>query len=283
MSSETIRVFVGAVHSHRLFVEVLRWSIQRHSRRAVEVLSIGELLGDSMVMPKRPENLPATPFSFQRFAVPMLAGFRGRAIYVDSDAVVLRDIEHLYEQPMHFGKKVLRRTAVGPDGRMKALASSVMLMDCKRLQNWTPQRIADALDRGQYSYVDLMKLKPIWLKGSMPQGWNSLDSHDPNTTSLVHYTRKATQPWICRGHPFEALWFEALYSGLDSGAVSRDAIDFSLENAYVRPSLAWQISNRELDSKRVPEGLHAADQAFLDHCGRYGFNNLDGDYRSTSR
>ena len=281
MSSEPIRVFVGAAHSHRLFVEVLRWSIQRHSSRKVEVVSIGELLGHSLVMPKRPENLPGTPFSFQRFAVPMLAGWQGRAIYLDSDKVVLRDIAQLYERPMRFGQKVLRRTASGPDGRVKMRSSSVMLMDCSRLQQWSPQRIADELDAGKYSYVDLMKLKPIWLKGSLPRGWNSLDYYEPGNTSLVHYTKKATQPWLCRGHPFESLWFEALYSGLDAGAVSQDAIDFSLEHGYVRPSLAWQVAHREMDSRRAPAELHAADQAFLDHCAQYAFNNLDGDYRPT--
>lgn len=282
MTSEPIRVFVGAVHSHRLFVEVLRWSIQRHTRRSVEVLSIGELVGDSLAMPKRPENLPNTPFSFQRFAVPMLAGWQGRAIYLDSDKVVLKDIAELYDRPMRFGQKVLRRTSMGPDGRVKMRGSSAMLLDCTRLRDWEPQRIADELDAGRYNYADLMKLRKIWLKGSLPRYWNSFDYLEPGRTGLVHHTKKSTQPWICRGHPFEAVWFEALYSGLDAGAVSREAVEFSLEHGYVRPSMAWQVAQRETDSRRAPEHLHAADQAFLDHCSQFGFNNLHGDYRRKS-
>uniref|UniRef100_UPI001842411F hypothetical protein n=1 Tax=Methylibium sp. TaxID=2067992 RepID=UPI001842411F len=77
-----------------------------------------------------------------------------------------------------------------------------------------------------------------------------------------------------------SFWFEALYSGLDAGEISQEAIDFSLENGYVRPSLAWQTQQRETDSNRVPAELHAADEAFLEYCRQHSFNNLDGDYRA---
>ena len=279
--NEPIRIYVGAVHSHRLMVEVLRWSIRRHTRRATEVLPIGELLGSDPPVPKRAENRPTTPFSFQRFAVPMLAGWQGRAIYLDSDQLVLRDIAELYELPMRFGARLLRRTEKGPDGRTGTHASSVMLLRCDRLRDWSPERIANDLDQGRYGYHDLMKLKPIWLKGSMPRHWNAFDHFEAGRTGLLHYTRRSTQPWIARGHRFEALWFEALYSGLDAGAVSRDAIDFAVANRYVRPSFGWQVERRETDSARVPAELQAADAAYLDHCSRHQFNNLDGDYRPT--
>ena len=278
---EPIRVYVGAVHSHRLMFEVLRWSIRRHTSRAVEVESIGRLLGPDMPVPRKPENRPVTPFSFQRFAVPMLAGWRGRAIYLDSDQLVLRDIAELYDRPMPFGARLLRRTEKGPDGRTGSHVSSVMLLQCERLKAWSPQAIADALDAGRMQYHDLMKLKPVWLKGSFPRQWNAFDHYEPGRTGLLHYTRRSTQPWIARGHPHEALWFEALYSGLDAGGVSREAVDFAIENRYVRPSFAWQVAQRETDSARVPAGLHAADAAFLEHCSRHQFNNLDGDYRPT--
>lgn len=280
MTTEPLRVYVGAVHSHRLLFEVLRWSIRRHASRPVEVQSIGELIGDGLVLPQRPENRPGTPFSFHRFAVPMLAGWRSRAIYVDSDQLVLRDIAELYDRPMRFGARVLRRIGRGPDGATGMRASSVMLLQCDRLRDWSPQRIADDLDAGRYSYEALMKLRPIWLKGSFPRHWNSFDHYEPGRTGLLHYTGKSRQPWLRRGHPFESFWFEALYSGLDAGEISQEAIDFSLENGYVRPSLAWQTQQRETDSNRVPAELHAADEAFLEYCRQHSFNNLDGDYRA---
>lgn len=280
MSTESLRIFVGAVHSHRLLFEVLRWSVRRHTQRPVEVHSIGELLGaDDLVLPQRAENRPGTPFSFHRFAVPMLAGWRGRAIYCDSDQLVLRDIAELHDLPMRFGARVLRRVWRGPDGKSGMRASSVMLLDCERLAGWTLRKIADDLDEGRYSYEGLMKLAPIRLKGSFSRHWNAFDHCEPGRTGLLHYTSKPRQPWLARAHPFESYWFEALYSGLEAGEVSQEAVDFSLAERYVRPSLAWQIERREIDSTRVPSELHAADAAFVEHCRQHSFNNLDGDYR----
>ena len=233
------------------------------------------------MLPKRPENRPVTPFSFQRFAVPMLARWQGRAIYCDADQLVLRDIAELHDLPMRWGARLLRRTEKGPDGRTGGHASSVMLLQCDRLRAWSPERVADDLDSGRYGYNDLMKLKSVWLKGSFSRHWNALDHYEPGRTGLLHYTRRSTQPWIARGHPFEALWFEALYSGLDAGSVSREAVDFAVANRFVRPSFGWQVERRATDSREVPADLQAADAAFLEHCSKQQFNNLDGDYRPT--
>lgn len=278
-TTEPIRVFVGAVHSHRLMFEVLRWSIKRHASRPVEVQSIGELTAPGLPVPKKPENRPITPFSFQRFAVPMLAGWRGRAIYVDSDQVVLRDIAALNDLPMRWGVRLLRRVGRrDPDGRTGSRTSSVMLLDCARLRAWEPQRIADELDAGRRDYAGLMRLKGTWPKGRMSRHWNAFD-HVEAGTCLLHFTHRPTQPWLARGHPHEAVWFEALYSGLDAGEVDPEAVSFAVANRFVRPSFAWQAERRETRSTGVPAELHAADAAFLDHCSRHQFNNLDGDYR----
>jgi hypothetical protein len=279
--NEPIRVFVGAVHSHRLMFEVLRWSIRRHTQRPVEVSAIGELLGTDPPMPKKPENRPVTPFSFQRFAVPSLAGFQGRAIYVDSDQIVLRDIAELHDLPMRWGARLLCRTGKGPDGRTGSHVSSVMLLRCDRLREWSPQQIADDLDSGRFGYHDLMKLKPIWRRGSFPRQWNAFDFYEPGRTGLLHYTRRSTQPWIACGHPHEALWFEMLYSGIEAGEVSREAVTFAVNNRFVRPSFDWQFQQRAVTSEGIPPELQQADADFLEHCSKHQFNNLDGDYRPT--
>jgi hypothetical protein len=260
-------------------VEVLAWSIRRNTRRQVEVHPIGERFPEGMPMPQKPENRPATPFSFQRFAVPQLAGYRGRAIYADSDQLVLRDIGELFDRRM-YGMRLQCRARSGPDGRTGGHASSVMLLDCEKL-DWSPERINRDLDDGRYSYKGLMALKPIWRKGRFPRHWNSLDHHEPGVTGLLHYTKRATQPWLVRDHAHGHLWFEALYSGLDAGAVSQAAIDFSLEHGFVRPSLRWQVERRLLVVEQVPAELKAADEAFFQHCSKNQFNNLDGDYRAS--
>ena len=47
--------------------------------------------------PATPANRPRTPFSFQRFLIPELCGFKGRGIYVDSDMQVFEDIRGLWK------------------------------------------------------------------------------------------------------------------------------------------------------------------------------------------
>lgn len=275
--NDVIRVYVGSVHSHRLLVEVLAWSIRRHASRPVEIHPIGDLLHGEMPMPRDPKNRPATPFSFQRFAVPMLAGYQGRAIYMDSDKVVLSDIARLFDAPM-YGMRLLCRRKGGPDYDNSRVRSSMMLLNCGRL-DWSPGKIAQDLDEGRYSYGDLMSLKSIRLKGSCSRHWNSLDLYEPGHTCLLHFTRKETQPWLCRYHPHPEPWFEALFSGLDAGAVSAESIEYSLKGGFVRPSLQWQVEQRVASPAAVPERFHAADEEFYEFCRRNKFNNLDGDYR----
>lgn len=268
---------MGSVHSHRLMVQVLRWSIQRHASRQAAVQSIGELLGGNLPLPRDPANRPATPFSFQRFAVPSLAGYQGRAIYMDADQLVLRDVAELFDRRF-WGLPLQCRSTGGPDGARNRNRSSVMLLDCARL-SWDPARIAADLDARRYSYHELMSLKFVPLKGRFPRYWNSLDHYEPGRTGLLHYTRRATQPWVSRRHPHAKLWFEALFSGLEAGAVEPAAVDEALAQGYCRPSLRWQLSERVAEPAAVPDALHEADLAFFKHCEKNQFNNLDGEYR----
>lgn len=273
-----VRIFIGSVHSHRLMVQTLSGSIRRHTRREVTVESIGERLGGNPPMPNNPAHRPATPFSFQRFAVPMLAGHQGRAIYMDADQLVLGDVAELHDRPM-WGLRLLCRPTGGPDGARKRNRSSVMLIDCGRT-DWSPQGIADGLDAGRFDYHALMSLKMVWLKGVFPRHWNSLDHYEPGRTRLLHYTRRPTQPWVSRKHPHAHLWFEALFAGLDDGAVQADTVREALENRYCRPSLAWQVEQREADASKVPARFDGADADFFSYCEKNQFNNLDGVYRN---
>lgn len=271
-----IRVFVGSAPSHRLMVDVLRWSIERRASMPVEVVAMSECFPNGLPMPAKPENRPGTPFSFQRFAVPELAGYRGRAIYLDSDQLVLRDIAELYARPM-WGMRLQCRPKGGPDGKRGRHRSSVMLLDCGRL-DWSVRSLVEALDAGRYDYRTLMSLNWVRGKGRFPRHWNALDHFEP-ATGLLHYTDRSRQPWVGRDHPHAALWFEALFDGLERGAITQQAVDFSVENGYVRRSLAWQCRQRVADPAAVPAALKAADAPFYERCRAQQFNNLDGDYR----
>jgi hypothetical protein len=78
-----IRVFVATEDAQMLPTRVLEYSIKKHTSMSVELVPMHES-GIRIPTPRDQVNRPRTPFSFQRYLVPQLAGFQGHAIYLDS-------------------------------------------------------------------------------------------------------------------------------------------------------------------------------------------------------
>ena len=94
---DPIRVFCGGDRSQQLPFEVFAHSVSRHTRRRVEVRTIDNALAP---IPEDPRFQPYTEVSFARFVIPALCQYRGRAIYMDSDMLVLADIGELWDTDM---------------------------------------------------------------------------------------------------------------------------------------------------------------------------------------
>ena len=107
-SNETIRVFVGVDRSQLLAVPVLEYSIKRHTTAKVEVVPMLDL---PVPKPQDPRNGQRTGFSFSRFCIPKLAGYRGKAIYMDADMLVFRDIRELWDIPFDGAKIIIQKLA----------------------------------------------------------------------------------------------------------------------------------------------------------------------------
>ena len=257
---EPIRVFVGVDRSQLLAVPVLEYSIKRHTTAAVEVVPMLDL---PVPAPKDPRNGQRTGFSFSRFCIPKLAGYRGKAIYMDADMLVFRDIRELWNIPFDGAKVVIQKEVkfeeqttakVGaPKKRKKQCA--VMLLDCERL-DWDIGRIVQEMDEGQYDYEQLMYdlciLREDEVKYGVPFEWNSLEHWDPETR-LIHYTDVYTQPWTAVGNPFGYLWFDEVRRMLDEGVLDAAKVEEDIRLGYLRPSLVRDIRWRH----RLPRALHA--------------------------
>ncbi len=247
-SHEPVRVFVGADRSQQLAVDVLAHSIRRHTRAEVEVIPMVDL---PVPTPRDPRNSQRTGFSFSRFCIPKLAGYRGRAIYMDADMQVFKDILGLWSLPFN-GAKVLIQEEVrhldrtltkenAPAVRRKQC--SVMLLDCSRL-DWDVEQIVAGLDAGHYTYeqlmADLCLLKEEEIGYDVPFEWNSLEHYDENTC-LIHYTDMGTQPWVsCRNSNGER-WFDEVREMLRSGALRWEQLEEEVRLGYFRPSLLREI------------------------------------------
>jgi hypothetical protein len=233
-----IRVFVGSDRSQRLAARVLEYTIRKHTSMSVEVTFMIDM---PIPMPKDPAKRPRTPFSFTRFLIPKLAGYRGKAIYVDSDMQVFSDVTDLWEQP--FGGATVLCT-VDPDEPARRRQYSVLLLDCSRL-DWDIDAIVRDLDEGRYTYEQLLYelciVPPDQVRPSLPERWNSLEKYVPGTTCLIHYTDMRTQPYVSKRNKNGNLWVQALRDAVADGFISEDEIKEAVRNDWVRPSLLAEV------------------------------------------
>lgn len=276
MTKPPVSIYIGSMPQHHLIVQVLTWSVLRNTRRPVQFHRIHER-APSFALPRRRENRPGTAFSFQRFLIPELAGYQGRALYMDADQIVFGDVGPLFDRPLQ-GQPVLPSNTDCWWQRKPQARSSVMLLDCDRLQ-WDVRELVADLDAERITYAELFALRQYRL--SLPARWNSLDRYLPGWTALLHYTSKPRQPWIHHRHRLASLWFRYLFQALDAGHIRENEVEDALAKGFVRPSMAWQVEHRLLDPRRLPPAVKALDTSYLEARARQGFNNTDGHFRKT--
>ncbi|WLG49329.1 glycosyltransferase [Pseudomonas sp. FP1742] len=256
---EVIRVYVGVDRSQLLAVPVLEYSIKRHTTAKVEVIPMLDL---PVPEPLDPRNGQRTGFSFSRFCIPKLSGYKGKAIYMDADMLVFRDIRELWNIPFDGAKIIIQQEVkftdestqkVGaPKTRKKQCA--VMLLDCERL-DWDVETIVRGMDEGRYDYDQLMSqliiLDEEHVKYGVPFEWNSLEHWDTDTR-LIHYTDVYTQPWSACGNKNAWPWFAEVRMMLADGTLTEAAIQKEIDLGYFRPSLLRDIKYRHF----IPSFLH---------------------------
>ncbi|MBM3800842.1 MAG: glycosyltransferase [Acidimicrobiia bacterium] len=255
-----VRVYVAATEAQMLAVRVLEYSIRKHASLAVQVSPLHQC-GIQIPTPAAPQNCPRTPFSFQRFLIPALTRYQGKAIYLDSDMQVFQDIRRLWNVPLE-GADLLAVQEPGTTGRRPQF--SVMLLDCGSLR-WDIEAIVSALNEGKLTYEQLMYEMAVApkIRPSLDSAWNSLERYDPGETCLVHYTDMNTQPWLSANNPLGYLWMRDLFEALDGGFLPASEIAEHVRRGFVRPSLLFQVEHRVEDSYLLPTKARRLDQGFV--------------------
>ena len=136
-------------------------------------------------------------FSPLRRMVPQLMGFQGRALVTDPDVFsVGGDVLELLDSDMAGKAVVCRNLPPEKGGGEGQWASSVLLLDCARLQSWRWDEQIDAMFAGQLDYKRWIQLadEPQGTIGELPEVWNSFDKLEADTR-LLHMTERLTQPW----------------------------------------------------------------------------------------
>mgnify|MGYP001174904063 CR=1 FL=1 len=133
-------------------------------------------------------------FTLTRFFPPEIMNYKGKALVIDPDVFSIRDISSIFDMDLK-NKSILARKVYNSD-ESYYWASSVMLLDCKKLKHWNKSELLEKLAKKMIDYRDLTSL---YLEnqdeiGELEEKWNHYDILNSETIFL-HNTNRITQPW----------------------------------------------------------------------------------------
>ncbi|KAM3101358.1 glycosyltransferase [Phormidesmis sp. 146-12] len=249
MSNHPIRVFIGSGEASLLERKVLIYSLRKHVQQPLDIYVLNGTHNAVELNDQEPFLAPmslrvkyrnATEFSLYRYLIPQLCNFQGKAIYLDSDMICLRDIQELFDTPLN-GCDFLAKKESYSHLEAGLWGLSVMLIDCDRCR-FDLETIVDELDQNLYAYSDFSCMSPKFLAhhpyrvGELDAQWNVFDYWDDHT-KLIHYTNLLTQPWKHPNHPYGDLWFQYLNEAMAAGIATERDIELSLVRSYVRQTI----------------------------------------------
>lgn len=195
-----IRIFVGCAPNHEDAESqaVLEWTLRKHASEPIKI--------EWMMLSRDPRSPYysdgargwqtsewATPFSGFRWGIPERCEWQGKAIYMDSDILILADIAELYHQEFQPGKFIMAKG--GNSWRF-----CVSLFDCaaaKQLDK--PLYQAKIIPDGHRRMVQ--ELTGSHYVQSFDGDWNCLDGENHSNledgrVKALHYTDMSTQPQL---------------------------------------------------------------------------------------
>jgi Glycosyl transferase family 8 len=180
--TDSFPVFVGFDERQAEAAAVTEFSIREHASIPVDIT----LLGAGRPPIETFQKTATTAFTYCRFLMPHLRQYEGRAFFCDCDVLVLGDIAELAEYDMDGCAVMVVRHQFKQQDRPRSW-SSVMLMDCSKLTNWTPSYVQTASDD------ELMRFRSLQDHeiGNLPPQWHVMAREDGSfnePASLIHWS-----------------------------------------------------------------------------------------------
>lgn len=194
MTSLPIRIFIGYDPRQPIAYHVLCSSILSRASRPV---AITPLLLHTLPI----ERVGLTEFTYARYLVPYLCNYEGRALFLDSDMLVLGDVAELFS--LHNEEAV---SVVHFDNGLFFERPSAMLFNCEQCRDLTPEYIDDEKNSPQsFDWAATV--------GDLPPEWNYLVGYShlsemKERIKLLHFTQGIPAYKECRDSEFASHWFE---------------------------------------------------------------------------
>jgi hypothetical protein len=238
-------VYIGTEGDQELAAYVLRATLESHSGDTVEVKFLNRAMKAAGIEVDNSVN-SNTPFSKQRVFVPRLAG-SGQAAYLDSDMVVFRDINELFDLAAGIAISSCQTR------QKRDMQTAVTVFDVAQCQ-WDPQAVISEIDADPKKYQPYL-YEYVFAGGTqrlLPPTWNDLEQFEPGVTCLLHFTDMETQPWLTTANRIADVWLGCLKSAIEAGKVDKALVASAVEEFQVRPSLLWQVRNGFVPTSQVP-------------------------------
>lgn len=195
--TEPLRIFIGYDSKEIIAYHALCQSFIEHSSVPISMTPIS-LRNVAGIFNRERSQLQSTEFSFSRFLVPYLSGYRGWSMFLDCDMLARTDIAELFAlKDENYAVMVCKHDYV-PKDTVKFLGnvqtkyekknwSSVMLFNNARCRNLTPDYVNTATGLQLHQFKWLSSDADI---GSLPLEWNWLvGEYDFNKDAkIVHFT-----------------------------------------------------------------------------------------------
>jgi hypothetical protein len=189
--SEPLRVFIGMDPRQPVAFNVAAHSVMRHSSKPVAITAL-----NLKQLPITRRGL--TGFTYSRFLVPYLCGFKGKAVFMDADMVVTGDIAELFEMGGMNAVSVVQ-------DQERFEWPSMMLFSCGACIRLTPEFVQDPANK-------LFDFEWAPSVGSLPKEWNQVLGYGPAKpgAKLWHWTRGLPVWQETQGLPEDEIWFDEL-------------------------------------------------------------------------
>ena len=214
------RIYIGYDDREKVAYQVLKYSIERHTKTPVEIIPLKHRELREQGLFKRPwltegetgiridliDGKPfSTEFSHTRFLVPALQDYKGWALFIDADMLFLSDIKDLFSmvddkyavmvvKHMHEPKNAVKMDKQQQVQYGRKNWSSFIMFNCSHPANkvLTPAYInfAKGRDMHQFSWLADYQI------GHLGYEYNWIEGFSPNVTrpKVVHYTEGG--PWF---------------------------------------------------------------------------------------